>query len=350
VKTAGLIRRAVAGAGALLAVTLLLSTLLSRRLIRPVRAISRGAARIAAGDGDHRIEVDTGDELESLADEFNSMVDALKDQQGDLETANLELEKANRHLVGLQDQLLRSERLAALGQLSAGVSHELDNPVGVILGYAELLEEELRDSTAPKEYAAAILAEAKRCKRIIAGLLDFSRPTRGEVQRIDLRLMISDFLDQLGSQRAFRNINIDFASEEDCCLVEADPDSLRQIFLNLSLNSAQAMGEAGSISLVIRPEGNGSAHGFLISFADTGPGVPDELVCRIFDPFFSTKRRGEGTGLGLAICRKLVEEAGGWIEVRPARGEGGTFLVWLPSVPLESSDQQPGTLKQTGSE
>lgn len=334
-KTASLIRRVAAGAGGLLAVGLLFSTYLSRGLVRPVRILSGGAARIAAGDRDHRIELTTGDELETLAHEFNRMLDSLSQQQDELESANLELETANRRLLGLQDQLLRSERLAALGQLSAGVSHELDNPVGVILGYAELLDEELANDTVSREYAMAILAEAKRCKRIIAGLLDFSRPTRSEAQQVDLRSMVSGFLDQLGAQRTFRKINFDFAAQEGSYPVEVDPDSLRQVLLNLSLNSAQSMGEVGSISLDIRSEGNGERDGFLMTFKDTGPGIPDELACKVFDPFFTTKRRGEGTGLGLSICRKLVEEAGGWIEVRRTRDEGGSLEVWLPSASVD---------------
>ena len=204
-RTTDHIRAAVTAALVLMFIGGLLSIILSRGLIRPVKVLSRGAARIAGGDRDHRIELKTGDEMEHLALQFNRMVDSLSRKQADLEAANVELTEANTRLRELQAQLIRSERLAALGQLSAGVSHELDNPVGVILGYAELIREEEGEGSVD-EYASIILEEAKRCKRIIAGLLDFSRPSADQREILDIRILIRDLVSQLGEQRTFRDI------------------------------------------------------------------------------------------------------------------------------------------------
>ncbi|UCF31863.1 MAG: HAMP domain-containing protein [bacterium] len=321
------IRAAIAAALALLLIGGLLSIVLSRGLVRPVRVLSTGAARIAGGDREHRIDVETGDEMEHLALQFNRMVDSLSTQQEELEAANLELREANARLRELQAQLVRSERLAALGQLSAGVSHELDNPVGVILGYAELIRDESGEKTID-EYAAIILEEAKRCKRIIAGLLDFSRPSTGQREVLDMRVLVEDLVDQLRDQRAFRDVRWELVPGDGEPVVCADPDDLRQIFVNLGLNSVHAMSGSGVITVEIAEHLHGDRRGFLVRFADTGPGLTEEIVERVFDPFFTTKRKGEGTGLGLSICRKLVEEADGWL--RAVAGPVGIFEMWLP--------------------
>jgi signal transduction histidine kinase len=321
------IRAAAIAAVVLLFVGGLLSVLLSRILVKPVRVLSQSAGRIASGDRGHRIHLETGDEMENLAVQFNRMVDSLSSQQNDLEAANRELREANTQLRELRAQLIRSERLAALGQLSAGVSHELDNPVGVILGYAELLREE-RDDGPVSEYASIILEEAKRCKRIIAGLLDFSRPSIGVREVLDLRTLIQDLVAQLGDQRAFRDTSwkLDLGSGQTP--VYADPDNLRQILVNLGLNAVHAAGDSGEVTIEISEGVDQGRQGYLVRVTDNGPGLDADVVERVFDPFYTTKRKGEGTGLGLSICRKLAEEAGGWL--RAVAGPKGVFELWLP--------------------
>ncbi|UCG39531.1 MAG: HAMP domain-containing protein [bacterium] len=335
-KKANLIQRVIIVAAILMVLVAGLSTYLSRGLTKPVAVLSSSAGRVAAGDRDHRIDLRTGDELEDFSAQFNLMLDSLADHRRNLEAANRELTEANRQMTELQAQLVRSERLAALGQLSAGVSHELDNPVGVILGYAELLMEETEAGDPLKEYAEVISAEAKRCKRIIAGLLDFSRPSRGEPRVVDLGTLITGLVDHLREQRPFRRIRWDLELGEGETAVRADPDSLRQVLVNLALNASQAMGEEGRITISLVNGSGTGGDGCVVLFSDSGPGVPMGDEERIFDPFYTTKRRGEGTGLGLSICRKLVEEAGGWIRAIP--GPGGTFEVWLPPVQARTGD------------
>lgn len=328
--TTDLIRRMVAGALLLLLLGSLLSVLLSRRLTRPVQVLAAGARRISDGDHDHRINLATGDELENLAGQFNHMVDSLREQQERMEAANRELTQANNQLRELQAQLLRTERLAALGQLSAGVSHELDNPIGVILGYAGLVLEEAQEGTAIRDYASVISEEAKRCRRIVTGLLDFARPSRGLVQDADLGELVRDQVDHLREQRPFRRVTWSLSLDEGLGPVRTDADALRQVLVNLALNAAQAMEGSGEIAISAKPMRRGGGDGFLVLVADTGPGIPESEAERVFEPFYTTKKRGEGTGLGLSICRKLLDECGGQIRVVP--GRGGRVEFWLPSA------------------
>ena len=328
VKTAKLVKRVVIGAILLLGLGGLLSVFLSRGLVRPVQVLSESALRIAGGDREHRIKLETGDELEDLARQFNRMVDSLREQQTDLERTNIELSEANRQLRELQTQLLRSERLAALGQLSAGVSHELDNPVGVILGYAQLIQDEVQTGSPLDEYASIILNETKRCKRIIAGLLDFSRPSQGDRQVLDPGELIREMAAQLTEQRPFRRIKWNLNLGDGVPRIEVDPDALRQVLVNLALNSAQAMADEGEITVDLTTLRSRDRDGCLLRFTDTGPGIGEDTLEKVFDPFYTTKEKGEGTGLGLSICRKLIEESGGWI-----RAAGGSvFEIWLPAA------------------
>jgi len=338
-KTDNLVQRVIIAAFSLMILVAGLSAFLSRTLTRPVSLLSASARRIAEGDLKHRIRLTTGDEIEELSLQFNRMLESLAEQRHDIEEANRDLREANRKLTELQEQLIRSERLAVLGQLSAGVSHELDNPVGVILGYAELTMEESEPGSQLHEYAVVVREEAKRCKRIIAGLLDFSRPSKGVAEDLNLKTVILNLVKHLDEQRPFRRISWDLELGDGETVVKADPDSMRQILVNLALNSAQAMGDEGVITVRILPSTEPGDGGCLIRFSDSGEGVAQGEEERIFDPFYTTKRRGEGTGLGLSICRKLVEEMGGWIKAMPR--PLGVFEISLPGNLIEnSSDSQ----------
>jgi signal transduction histidine kinase len=327
-KTANLVWRIILVSLGLMLMVAAFSVFLSRGLTRPVSILTASARRIAEGELDHRIHLATGDEIEELSLQFNHMLQSLAEHRSSLESANRELRDANLQLTDLQAQLIRSEKLAALGQLSAGVSHELDNPIGVIMGYAELLMEEAQSADPLGEYAVVIRDEAKRCKRIIAGLLDFSRPSLGMAEKVDLKVLVSDLVGQLGEQRPFRRITWNLQLTETESMVLVDPDSLRQVLVNLVLNSSQSMDGEGTITISIGEMESEKVSGYQVAISDTGSGVADGMEERVFDPFYTTKRRGEGTGLGLSICRKLVEEANG--QASCVAGPDGAFLIWLP--------------------
>ncbi len=297
------------------------------KLINPILALKESARAIEGGDLDQVVELDREDELGELGRSFNSMASALKGHRRDLEEANGSLVAANEELRLLQTELVRSERMAAVGQLAAGLSHEIDNPIGVIMGFAELLLEDAPPGDPRREDLTRILDESRRCKRIVRGLLDFSRPPALGVAPTDLTESLGQTVEAAKTQRLFRDVKINLDTSP-VPKIMADPDRLRQVFMNLMINSAQAMPDGGNIDIKLRHEE--TAGEVRISFSDTGPGISLENMGRIFDPFYTTKRPGEGTGLGLPICVRLLEEHGGKVWVESAPGAGATFTVSLP--------------------
>ena len=232
-----------------------------------------------------------------------------------------------------RDQSLRANRLATIRQPAAGVSHEIDNPVGIILGYAELLLEDLAADDPRRDDVVAIIEACKRCKRITGGLLGLARSSVATHERLSLVSLVDDVITSLRPQKIFRGIDLSFNRPQSNVKVYGNPDQIRQVIVNLLLNAAQAMAGKGTIVLEV-----GSEAGMgVVRVEDTGPGIPEELKMRIFDPFFSTKPRGEGTGLGLSVCRKLVEEHEGRITFDSRPGEGALFRIEIPLEKREIS-------------
>ena len=311
--------------------SVLLAALVVRRVTRPIQALTAGARAIARGELRTRISPRSRDEIGTLARAFNEMAESLSAGRTELTARNAELTQANTELQRIQENLIRAERLAAIGQLAAGVSHEIDNPVGIILGYAELLRAELATDDPRRQDAEAIIEECRRCRRITGGLLGFARRVPASTEILDLSTLASNTLDSLRPQKLFRALDIRFQADSPDIQVVGDADQLRQVLVNLLLNAAQAMAGEGTLTLAVQQEQEQA----VVLVADSGPGVPAELQERIFEPFFSTKASGEGTGLGLAVCRRLVEDHGGTLEVEAAAGGGALFRVNLPFADRE---------------
>lgn len=226
----------------------------------------------------------------------------------------------------LETQILRSQKLAAVGLLAAGIAHEINNPLSGVVGYSKLLlEKPLPDAIRQK--VEKIAASGERCRKIVEGVLLFSRQRdSGERRRVDLRDMIDRVVAIGEYQWKMHNVRIirDFQSE---AAVFGDPDQLEQVLLNLLSNAVDAMPHGGTIHASLDATTDGRAR---LCVADQGHGIPDEVLARIFDPFFSTKEIGKGTGLGLAISYGIVHDHGGDIEVESVTGRGATFTVLLP--------------------
>jgi two-component system NtrC family sensor kinase len=307
-----------------------LSTWISRRLARPVRLLAEGARRIAAGEHIEPIAVSTRDEIGLLADEFNTMNREVNTLKNTLEKKVLErtaqLEERNQQLLATQKELARAERLAGLGLLAAGVAHEINNPLAVIRGNAELLQDEIPAPSEEREEVEAIMVEVGRIERIVSNLRVFSRSGLQRVSRFSLGQLLDDILDQIGHQIALEPFRIVRAYWGRDVEIEGDQDQLRQVFTNLILNGLQAMEGGGVLTLDLSPDQEGAS--VSVRIADCGSGIPPEHLEKLFTPFFSTKARG--TGLGLAVSYGIVKDHGGEIRVASKPGQGAEFTVCLP--------------------
>jgi signal transduction histidine kinase len=274
------------------------SIAIGRSIAAPVARLEAGAARIAAGDLDARIEVRGAPELEALARRWNAMTASLKEHQR---------------------RLVESEKLAGIGRLAAGVAHEINNPLGVILGYAKLLRKKA-DAAAAGDLAV-IEDETLRAKEIVDGLLDLSRPLPAGAEPVDLRALSDDVVSRLAEARLLDGVAV---SVDGRATAPGDPEKLRQVLVNLVRNAVEASGAGGRVALRLA-EREGAAE---VAVEDSGPGIPPERRTRLFEPFFTTKPRG--TGLGLAVSRAIARAHGGDLEAEE-RGEGGArFALRLP--------------------
>jgi signal transduction histidine kinase len=311
---------------ATLAGCLIMVSIVARRIIRPIANLTDGARSLAKGELQTRIEGVPPDELGTLAQAFNDMAESLALNRAELTHKNEALSSANDNMQSMQEQLLRSERLAAIGQLAAGVSHEIDNPVGIILGHAELLLEDMSAHDPLREDVTAIIEECRRCKRITGGLLGFARLPEGHQDRVDLVSLIEEAIASLKPQKLFKDLDIRIECSSAEIFVTGDIDQLRQVMINILLNSAQAMKAKGQIQIAMTRQSDNA----LIYVDDNGPGIPEPDCEKVFQPFFSTKAPGEGTGLGLPLCRKLIEAHGGEVYAQQAPLGGARVQLVLP--------------------
>ena len=247
----------------------------------------------------------------------------------------------------IEQQLIRTDKLASLGTLVAGIAHEINNPLGIIAGYSEALLdragtgaltgiEEFEDFP---DYLKTIHSEIFRCKGILKSLLEFARPSAGTFREIDINELIKEVLLLLKHRTSRLKHTLALDLNREVPKIYADAGSLRQLLMNLLLNAIYFTPEGGSI--FIKTDQDDAAQGpglaecpnrVRLSVRDTGAGIPGDLIDKIFDPFFTTKPVGEGTGLGLTICHKIVEEHGGAIDVQSEPGRGATFTITLPSI------------------
>ena len=319
---------------------LLVSQRLGSRLAAPIRELEQLARRVAAGERGIRIEATTPDEIGDLAAEFNAMTVALGEREEEISALNrgLEekvrertaaLEEQGRQLLATREELHRAEKLAAVGELAAGVAHEINNPLAIIRGNAELLEMDLPADSPSREEVAIITRQAGRIGRIVSGLLRFARHEERRLERVGLHAIIDDVLAGIGHQVPLEGVAI--VREYDPALPEitADGDQLRQLFTNLAVNAVQAMPGGGTLTVTTRFDR--AAGSCTVTLADTGGGIPPERLSRVFDPFYTTK--GNGTGLGLAVSYGIVREHGGSITAASLPGSGTIFTVILPCRP-----------------
>jgi len=328
--------------GLVVIASLLMSLLVHRLIYVPLRDLESGARRIASGNLDQAIPVRSDDELGQLASSFNTMTAALKESGRELREWNHTLEQKvaerTRALRQAEAETVRGEKLASVGLLAAGVAHELNNPLTGILTFSTLLRKKLPDGSPDAEDLDLVINETKRSAAIIRRLLDFAREKAPEKKFTDLNRLIEDTVRIVEKPAHLRDIRIELDLDRNLPPVWVDANMIEQVIMNMLVNAQQAIEEEGSVTVCTRrapalksPEqGAKPVPMVVISISDTGCGIPESDMKRIFDPFFSSKEVGKGTGLGLSVSHGIVDAHGGLIEVESTVGKGSTFRVYLP--------------------
>ncbi len=302
------------------------------RITNPLKKMVVATQVISKGDLAHRLRVNSRDEIGYLAESFNRMTANLETANDKLiewtKTLEKRVEERTKELREMQSHLIQSEKLASLGKLAAGIAHEINNPLGGILIYSNLLLEDTDKDSPHYENLRKIVKETSRCKDIVKGLLEFARPKEPEVAIIDINEILESSLAIMEKQALFQNISINRSYESDLPKISADSAQIQQVFTNIILNAAEAM--AGNGTLTLSTSLNPDNKCIDVKFSDTGHGIKEEDKKRLFEPFFSTKEVGKGTGLGLAISYSIIQQHNGTIEVKSRVGKGSTFTVKLP--------------------
>jgi signal transduction histidine kinase len=303
-------------------------------VFNPVRDLEIGAGRLAQGDFEHHIEVHSHDEMEDLAHAFNNMTGRLREMYRDL-----------AHQVNERSrQLVRSERLASVGFLAAGVAHEINNPLASIAFCSEALEQRLADlpahdsadSEVITKYLRMIQQEAFRCKAITQRLLEFSRSGERRREPTDLAELIQAVLDVVQHLQNYKGKQVIFELPGPV-MAWVNAQEIKSVVLNLVVNALDSMDEEGRLTITLSQR-DGMAE---MVFADTGCGMSAEILENIFEPFFTRSRTGKGTGLGLSISHRVITQHAGEIEATSAGpGQGSTFVVRLPLQPAEPAREE----------
>ena len=291
----------------------------------PIRQLHQGALRVAHGDFDYRVQLRTRDEMAELAGAFNQMTARFQEIAGDLD----------RQVQERSQQLVRSERLAGVGFLAAGVAHEINNPLSAVAMAAESLESRLEemlpevaeaDRSLVQQYLQLIQKESFRCREITERLLDFSRGRDSRRESTDLTHLVGEVVAMVKYLGKYRDKTIDFPAL-DACYAEVNGPEIKQVVLNLVANGLDAMQAGGHMEIRLQEQ---TDH-VVLEIRDDGCGLSAEVMEHMFEPFFTSKQAGQGTGLGLSISHRIISQHGGTISASsPGVGKGTTFAVRLP--------------------
>jgi len=330
--------------------------LMSKIIVDPLIRLVGNTRKIAAGDFDTQVEIKSSNEIGELAQSFNEMSVKVKTMLNEREINLRELEATNRLLQKAQDEIVRSEKLATVGRISAGVAHEIGNPIGAIIGYAEVIKSGISAEQAA-DLNIRIGKEAARVDRIIRDLLDLSRPHRSTVSGVDVNDSLIRAKDLVFRQEIFQGITFSLQLFVESWSIKSDFHLLNQVWVNLFTNAAKAMGGHGTLTIRTK-NGTFEEHKdtpifagatrfwtpgadlspadlmlrevVLVEIEDTGPGVKETVLANIFEPFVTTGEPGEGTGLGLHIVASLLEEMSAVIGVRNKKVGGAVFSIIFP--------------------
>lgn len=287
------------------AAIVVIGILLAYTIAKPILRLRDVALTVASGDLNQRSGLHRRDEIGQLAESFDTMITNLQERTV---------------------ELVQSEKLSAVGHLSAGIAHDVKNPLAVIIGLAEEVQDDARDNPDMVGYLKTISANASRADAIISDLMTFTRQSNYEVRNQNICDSINRSVRLTTYLARQSNVHVVVEHEDDAIMLSYDGQQIDQVFTNLIQNAIQAMPEGGELIIATKREGKHA----MIGFRDTGSGIPEESVARIFDPFFTTKPEGEGTGLGLSVSQGIIKKHNGKIMVDSEVGVGTSFIVYLP--------------------
>ncbi len=323
--------------GFVLLVSFTLGILLKRLIYLPLKDLEAGAQKISTGGLGERIPVRSDDEFGRVASSFNDMSVALnasrQEMQSLVENLEAEVEARTRELLAAKAEVAQGEKLASIGVLSAGIAHELNNPLTGVLTFTSLMRKKVKDGTEDAEDLDLVIRETKRCAAIIRRLLDFARekvPVKGF---FNVNQVVEDTVRFVERPASLHQIEISTDLDATLPQVWGDADLIKQVMMNLLVNAQQAVDKEGYITVKTRTVNQSETpdqQTVEISVQDNGCGIPQANLQRIFDPFFTSKEVGKGTGLGLSVSYGIVKAHGGKISVESTVGEGTVFLVQLP--------------------
>jgi len=314
---------------------------ISKIYLQPMRRLVKQAEEYKEDDDIFFSARKEDNELKKLSKSLNSMIKRISDDKEKLRSTVRSLEKANFDLKQAQKEIIRAEKLASVGRLSAGIAHEIGNPMGIIIGYLDLLKQKDIKDKEKNEFITRTEKEINRINTIIRQLLDFSRPSKEGMRAVSAHEIIEDVSNVINVQPFMSNINLELSLKAEKDIIHADPNQLRQVFLNLMINAADAVSSSEASQdgkIIIKSEVvSGSDFDFKdqetllkLMFIDTGVGVPKETLGNIFDPFYTTKEPGKGTGLGLSVSFMIIESMGGTIKATSEQSKGTTLIICLP--------------------
>ena len=310
-----LVTRSLIIASVICAAALALVFLFASSLTKSLVVLTHATEQIGQGQFGIHVAVTGGGEIAALANRFTRMAEELTTRDQALKDANL--------------RLMESEKMSALGQLGAGIAHEVKNPLTSIRGYAQMGQRKLPHDHPLNEYFRTIEKETDRSLEILKNLLRFSRQETAEMTLIDLNAVVADTVKLVSHQLMMKEVRVDPRLWTQALHINGNANQMEQVLLNLCINAGDAMeGKGGGTITVTTDVVNGNVA--RIRVADTGSGIPPEIVKKIFDPFFTTKPVGKGTGLGLSVSYGIVKDHKGEIGVESKVGEGTTFIIRIP--------------------
>ena len=305
--------------GLIVAAGTIINFKLAKSIVTPIQDLERVTKKIARGDFSESIKVRGHDEIASLAESFNQMEEKLDE-------AMTALDEIIKQLREKQSQLVEAEKLAGIGKLAAGIAHEINNPLTSVLTFSNLMLEQCPPDDPRHSRLKLMVKETDRARTIVRQLLNFGRESVIKPEKININQPVTEIAESLVAQEAFKGIELSMKLADNLPQVYADPAQLGQVVLNILLNAIHAITPPGLIEVSTRLADKNVE----VIFTDSGKGIPEEHMHKIFDPFFSTKAATKGTGLGLAVSYGIIKKHGGEIVVDSTVGKGTTFTVRLP--------------------